>query len=62
MIENKYESLSTVVSRSIADVNYLTLTTDIATVMNSTKSFIVLTGHYLGEYECTNMTYLFNVS
>lgn len=47
MIENKYESLSTVVGRSIADVNYLSLTTDIATVMNSTKSFIVLTGHYL---------------
>lgn len=51
MIENKYEALSTVVSRAISEVDHISLTTDIATVMNSTKSLIVLTGHYIGEFD-----------
>lgn len=39
-----------IVSTKLADIQNVTITTDIATVMNATRSFIVLTLHYIGKF------------
>ncbi|KAL1488535.1 hypothetical protein ABEB36_014999 [Hypothenemus hampei] len=51
LVEAKYSSLKSIISGVISNVNYISLTTDIATVLNSTRSFIVLTCHFIDEAE-----------
>ncbi|XP_039308580.1 E3 SUMO-protein ligase ZBED1-like isoform X4 [Solenopsis invicta] len=55
LIENKYISLQAIVRNKMSEVNKISITTDIATVMNATRSFIVLTAHYIDEEKkCMN--------
>ncbi|XP_036341432.1 zinc finger BED domain-containing protein 1-like [Rhagoletis pomonella] len=61
LIEGKYESLHLVVCGALKNVSSLALTTDIATVMNSTRSFIVLTGHYFDEKACSVKSLVFGL-
>lgn len=49
LVEKKYATLKHLLKNKLAKVNRIAFTTDIATVMNSTRSFIVLTGHFIGE-------------
>ncbi|XP_039302667.1 uncharacterized protein LOC105206684 isoform X4 [Solenopsis invicta] len=49
LIENKYIFLQAIVRNKMSEVNKISITTDIATVMNATRSFIVLTAHYIDE-------------
>ncbi|XP_017480577.1 PREDICTED: zinc finger BED domain-containing protein 4-like [Rhagoletis zephyria] len=61
LIEGKYESLHLVVCGALKNLSSLALTTDIATVMNSTRSFIVLTGHYFDEKACSVKSLVFGL-
>lgn len=49
LVEGKYTAMQAIVRHKISGLNRISLTTDIATVMNSTRSFIVLTAHYIDE-------------
>ncbi|XP_030768182.1 zinc finger BED domain-containing protein 1-like isoform X2 [Sitophilus oryzae] len=53
MIEQKYISLQAIIHRKLNNIGIIALTTDIATVMNSTRSFIVLTAHYIDDENAT---------
>ncbi|XP_036336247.1 zinc finger BED domain-containing protein 1-like [Rhagoletis pomonella] len=61
LIKGKYESLHLVVCGALKNLSSLALTTDIATVMNSTRSFIVLTGHYFDEKACSVKSLVFGL-
>ncbi|KAL1489206.1 hypothetical protein ABEB36_014139 [Hypothenemus hampei] len=55
LVENKYLSFRAIITNLLNQVNYISLTTDICTVMNSTRSFIVVTCHFIDENEhCIN--------
>ncbi|KAL1489200.1 hypothetical protein ABEB36_014133 [Hypothenemus hampei] len=51
-IEDKYAALNIVVRKNLSRVNTIAFTTDIATVMNATRSFLVYTVHYIDKEAC----------
>ncbi|KAL7638707.1 UNVERIFIED_CONTAM: hypothetical protein RMT77_010240 [Armadillidium vulgare] len=53
LVERKYESLQAIMSKKLKNTNNLSLTTDIATLTNSTRSFIVLTSYFIDEETST---------
>ncbi|XP_026826929.1 zinc finger BED domain-containing protein 1 [Ooceraea biroi] len=46
-IEEKYKMCRSQLKRMLDQVHYISLTLDICTVMNSTRSFLVITGHFI---------------
>lgn len=48
LVEQKHVAMHAIVSQTLAKTKILAITTDLATVMNATRSFIVLTIHYIG--------------
>lgn len=50
LVEQKHSVMHTIVSQILAKVKIVAITTDLATVMNATRSFIVMTIHYIGKH------------
>ncbi|XP_063931343.1 zinc finger BED domain-containing protein 4-like [Zophobas morio] len=61
-VEQKYNSLQIFVSKKLQQAHHLALTTDIATVINATRSFIVLTAHFINEENNEMVTIALGVS
>ncbi|CAG5009216.1 unnamed protein product [Parnassius apollo] len=47
MIENRYNTTKAVLMKSLTEQNFLCFTSDILTLTNSTRSFLVLTVHFI---------------
>lgn len=47
LLEEKYKMCRSQLKDMLDQVHYISLTSDIYTIINSTKSFLVITGHFL---------------
>lgn len=62
-MEQRYSTTKTIMKQKLSEMNNIALTSDIVTLTNSTRSFIVVTAHFLNttddcipEHEVVTLT------
>lgn len=48
-MEQKYLTLKAVIQKVFEETKYIALTSDILTITNSTRSFLVITAHFISQ-------------
>lgn len=49
LIEHRYEKCKLYLTRLLHQMHYISLTSDICTITNSTRSFLIITGHFINS-------------
>lgn len=49
MVEQKYLTLKAILMKVFEETKYVALTSDILTITNSTRSFLVITAHFISQ-------------
>ncbi|XP_072761237.1 uncharacterized protein [Anoplolepis gracilipes] len=52
LLEEKYKVCRSQLKEMLNQVHYVSLTSDICTIMNSTRNFLVITGHFINAETC----------
>lgn len=50
-MEKRYAITKAILKNKLSEINYIALTSDISTLTNSTRTFIVVTAHFLNTID-----------
>lgn len=62
LIEEKYKTCRSQLKTILDDINYVSLTSDICTIINSIRSFLVVTGHFINSSTYTLQSVCFEAT